>query len=312
MKILARPLFVSTAQSRYLLSTFITAFLLLMFCGLNAQATPGDLDTTFGTGGKVITHVGSNFDVAKGVVIQPDGKIVVVGLGNGFTLARYNTDGRLDTSFNGTGKVTTLFNGGAAANAYAVALQADGKIIVAGSSLNDFALARYNTNGTLDTSFNSTGTVTTPIGNGDDAANAVAIQPDGKIVAAGYAKFANYDFALVRYNTDGTLDPAFNGTGKVTTAFGNGDDFAKAVAIQRDDRIIVAGYAQFGNNDFALARYNADGTPDASFNTTGKVTTPIGNNDESALAVALQIDSKIVIPTTPEWRSKDCASASSI
>ena len=152
------------------------------------------------------------------------------------------------------------------------------------------------TSGSLDTTFNTTGKVTTAIGAINDSALAVAIQSDGKIVAAGYSyNGANYDFALVRYNTDGSLDTTFNTTGKVTTAIGASNDSAYVIAIQSDGKIVAAGYSDNGANyDFALVRYNTDGSLDTTFNTTGKVTTAIGASNDYAYAVAIQSDGKIV------------------
>ena len=179
-------------------------------------------------------------------------------------------DGTLDTTFDGDGKVTTPI-GTSTDQARSIAIQTDGKIIAAGFSNNgtnnDFALVRYNPDGSLDTTFNPTGPipgiVTTPIGSGNDQANAVAIQADGKIIAAGNSDIGtNTDFALVRYNPDGSLDTTFDGDGKVITPIGTGNDFASAVAIQADGKIIAAGFSNNGaNDDFALARYSVTGQP---------------------------------------------------
>ena len=171
-----------------------------------AAAAPGDLDPTFGSGGKVTTDVGGS-DGAQAVAIQGDGKVVAAGLGNfagpgtgDFALARYNPDGSLDTSFGSGGKVTTDFGGFDAASA--VAIQPDGKIIAAGrSGSGDFALARYNPDGSLDSSFGSGGKVTTDFG-GFDSAFGVALQADGKIVAAGFQATSTQrgtDIAVARY-----------------------------------------------------------------------------------------------------------------
>src|SRR5437667_8663164 len=197
----------------------------------------GTLDKTFGVGGKVQTDFPGLAAVASSVVIQPDGKIVVAGgafplftfLGD-FKVVRYNSNGSLDTSFGEGGIVTTIFPEGSYASD--VALQADGKIIAAGtvfvdfnpgeSSNTDFALARYNPDGSLDTTFGDGGTVTTDfLGNEDDAFS-VLIQPDGKIVAVGSANnpATYYDFAAVRYLSDGTIDTTFGVAGKVSTDFG--------------------------------------------------------------------------------------------
>src|SRR5439155_1317723 len=135
----------------------------------------------------------------------------------------------------------------------------------------DFALVRYNTNGTLDATFGTGGKVTTAVGTSDDAAYALAIQADGKLVAAGATDDgSNYDFALVRYNANGSPDTTFGTGGKVTTAIGTRDDVASAVAVQADGKLVAAGdTGDGGNNYFALARYNANGTLDATFGTGG-------------------------------------------
>jgi len=222
--------------------------------------------------------------------------LVVLVLGGGTALAGA---GSLDTSFSFGGKVTTPIGSGTDV-AQAVALQPDGKIVAAGNSISGFtdrfALARYNPNGSLDTSFDGDGKLTTAIGSGNENAYAVAIQPDGKIVAAGYSSNgSDYDFALARYNANGSLDTSFDGDGKQTTAIGGSDDVAFAVALQPDGKIVAAGQSFNGSNDdFALARYNANGSLDTSFDGDGKQTTAIGSGNENAYAVAIQPDGKIV------------------
>jgi uncharacterized delta-60 repeat protein len=222
----------------------------------------------------------------------------------------------LDLTFNGTGKVTTAI-GSIHDEGRSVAIQNDRKIVVAGYSFNginnDIAVVRYNTDGSLDTSFGGTGKVTTAIDAGDDFGNgySVAIQShDGKIVVAAHSfNGANYDIAVVRYNADGSLDTTFNGTGKVTTDFGLGDDKSRSVAVQNDGKIVVAGSAFTGTGlDFAVVRYNTNGTLDTTFNGTGKVTTAIGSSLDEATSVAIQKDGKIVVsgasdhPTTSyDW-----------
>jgi uncharacterized delta-60 repeat protein len=266
----------------------------------------GSLDTSFDGDGKVTTPIGID-EMAQSVAIQSDGKIVVAGwtfngggAGGDVALVRYNTNGSLDTTFNTTGKVVTPV-GSNDDGANSVKIQPDGKIVAAGYSINassntDFAVVRYNTNGSLDTSFNGTGKVTTPVLSSDDNASSAALQSDGKIVVAGRSSNgANFDFALVRYNTGGSLDTSFDGDGKVTTPIGSGFDEASSVAIQPDGKIVAAGSSNNGSSfDFALARYNVNGGLDTSFNNTGKVTTPVGSNDDRALSVALQADGKIV------------------
>jgi uncharacterized delta-60 repeat protein len=282
---------------------------------LEVRLTPsaGALDPGFGTGGQVLTPIGGNAS-ASALAVQPDGKTIVVGTtdagggGLNFALARYNADGTLDTSFSFDGIVATDF-AGTNEIANAVALQPDGKIVVAGftesaSVVNDdVAVARYNPDGTLDNGFGTNGKVTTDFAGRNDEAFGVAVQADGKIVVVGGADLpapggtgaVDEDFAVARYNPDGTLDPGFGTGGKVTTDFGSPFDQAFGVAIQADGKIVAAG-SDLG--DFALARYNPDGSADGTFGTGGKVTTDFGGQVEQAFAVAIQADGKIVAAGT--------------
>ena len=256
----------------------------------------GTLDTSFGLGGKVTTPLGSG---ANALAIQQDGKLVAAGYDNSrdlsFLLVRYNANGTLDTSFGGTGKVTTPLG-----VASALAIQKDGKIVAAGAGnyaggvTGSSMLVRYNANGTLDTSFGRGGKVTTPLGSGSGA-NALAIQKDGKLVAAGSSRNGHVGvFALVRYNANGTLDTSFGRGGTVTTPIGSGRGGANALAIQKDGRLVAAGYGDNGPNyDFALVRYNVNGTLDTSFGRGGKVTTPVGPG-VGASALAIQQDGRLV------------------
>ena len=248
----------------------------------------GALDKTFGVGGKVQTDFPGLAAVASSVVVQPDGKIVVAGgafplftfLGD-FKVVRYNSNGSLDTSFGDGGIVTTTFPEGS--YAFDVALQTDGKIIAAGtvfvafdpgeSSDTDFALARYNPDGTPDATFGNGGQVSTDFLGLEDDAFSVLIQPDGKIVAVGSANdpATFYDFAAVRYLSNGTLDTTFGVAGKVHTDFGDQNfDRARSAALQPDGRIVAAGFAisqNGGVQNFAVARYNSSGVLDTSFGT---------------------------------------------
>ena len=165
-----------------------------------------------------------------------------------------------------------------------------------GGSSDDFALARYNSDGTLDDDFGNGGKVTTAFESWGASASAVAIQGDGKIVAAGHAYIDGHiDFTLARYRKDGTLDASFGSSGVVTTSFGEKDDYAYAAAIQDDGKIVAAGHAWIDYYDhFALARYDSYGALDASFGNGGQVTTAIGKKSDYAYAVAIQSDGKIV------------------
>src|SRR6188768_2002106 len=192
--------------------------------------------------------------------------------------------GDLDVSFSGDGKQTTDYGGADAAAA--VAMHADGKLVVAGTSDGNFALARYGADGALDPSFSGNGLVTTDLGGTDDG-QGVVIQTDGKIVVAGGSEG---NFALARYTTDGGLDPSFSGDGRQTTDFGR-EDRATAVALQADGRIVVGGNS---GSDFALARYDANGGLDTSFSGDGKQTTDFGGTDSSN-DVAMAADGAIVV-----------------
>jgi uncharacterized delta-60 repeat protein len=265
----------------------------------------GTLDSGFGESGKVTTGIGGNSDSANSVALQEDGKIVVAGYtfapgNNDFAVARYNANGSLDTSFNGTGKATADFS--KLDYGRSVAVQREGKIVVAGDAEHGdgrtFAVARFNANGTPDMSFNKTGKVITDFGGGNAEARGVAVQSDGKIVVAGFASTDGTEkFALVRYNLDGTLDTSFGGTGKVLTLVGMSGSNATAMALQGDGKIVVVGYAvnnSGSDRDFALIRYNADGSLDTRFNGSGKVTTAVSDHDGHCEAVALEKDGKIV------------------
>jgi len=260
----------------------------------------GSLDPTFDYDGKVVTDIRDS-DYGNAIAIQADGKIVVAGesyTGNNrdFSLARYNSDGSLDPTFDGDGKVVTDIGGTEKINA--MLIQPDGRIVVAGTSDNwgedNYALARYNSDGSLDTTFDGDGKVVTSIGS-IDIAYAIAIQLDGKIVVAGLSLTgSNWDFSLARYNSNGSLDPTFDGDGKVVTDLG-GVDVALDMAIQPDGRIVAAGESDNpGEQDYALARYNSDGSEDDSFGFRGIVETDIRDEDYGN-AIALQADGKIVV-----------------
>lgn len=218
-------------------------------------AADTDLDQTFGLAGKVTTPSGYAYALA----LQSDGKILVAGNNK---VARYNSDGSLDPSFDGDGVATNAI----AANGYDLAIQADGKIVVVGtktvsSGRSYFAVAKFNSDGSPDTTFDGDGVLTTDIGENHDAANGVAIQSDGKIVAAGraYPDAFGDNITIARYNADGSLDTSFDSDGIVRTELGSGSCSAWDVAVQSDGKIVVVGYYHDGHTDTAVVRYNSDG-----------------------------------------------------
>ncbi len=275
----------------------------------------GSLDTSFGTGGVVVTDISGTADVGFDVTVQPDGKILVSGqtfngTDNDFAVMRYNSDGSLDAAFGSGGIVTTDF-AGLNDVGKGITLQSDGKILVTGVSFNgvdyDFALVRYDSAGILDTSFGTGGMLTTAIGPGDDQAVDVAVQTDGKILVSGESfNGANSDFALVRYDANGSLDASFGSGGIVTTDFALNVDKGIRFTLQSDGKILLAGQTHNGTDyDFALARYNTDGSLDTGFGTGGKVTTSIGMGNDLAYNVAVQTDGKIVVSGESNTGSND-------
>ena len=268
--------------------------------------TDGSLDTSFDGDGKVTTDFLTFADESAALFIQPDGKIVAAGSStngtNGnFSLARYNPNGSLDTSFDGDGKVTTPINNFSDILTSA-SIQPNGKIVAVGYSRiasspdNHTLLINYNADGSLDTLFDGDGKLKPAISVGRSGSNAVAIQTDGKIVAAGFSYFdSKSKFTLARYNPDGSYDTTFGGNGKVILGIGNTSFmYAEAVAIQTDGKIVVGGYISedTGTTDFAVARYNADGSPDTTFDGDGLATADIFGTDYLN-AMIIQPDGKI-------------------
>ena len=287
--------------------------MLILLNGYPAVAVPGQLDTSFGGDGKVTTDFTSGRDIAYGAATQADGKIVVAGTANyrgadaKFALARYNTNGTLDRAFGGDGKVTTNLTR-AWDGAFDLTIQPDGKIVLAGvaagigptQATNDkFALARYNQNGSLDTTFGGDGTVITNVTRGEDFLFGVAIQEvDGKVVVAGRAGGSGGRIALARYLPGGSLDLTFGGDGKVTTDLTRFDDRADEVAIQADGKIVVAGTANYFSSRarFVTIRYNASGSRDGTFSADGIATINLTASFDGAFGLAVQSsDAKIVV-----------------
>lgn len=263
------------------------------------------LDSTFNADGMVTTDVGGDADMINSIAIQSDGKIVAAGSAkiSGVTkiaVLRYNPDGSPDNTFGSGGIVTTSIGSFDAATA--VAIQTDGKIVVAGATFNttlDFAVVRYNTNGSLDNTFDTDGIAVAPVGTGNDSPRAMVIQSDGKIVLAGKVSVSSkLHFGLARFNTNGSLDNTFDTDGVLTTFFGTIPSDAYAIAMQADNKIVVAGNATAADatsENFAIARYNTDGSPDNTFDTDGMLTTDLGTASDIGEGVVIQPDGKIVV-----------------
>ena len=319
-----------SANSRRLrnaLTFILTPVLFFYFAPLRAHAAAGDLDTSFGVGGKVVTDVSQTPDpfnpdsaeeLAQDVAIQPDGKIIAAGFAinptNGtsdFAVIRYNPDGSLDTSFGIGGQVLTDFNNSTDI-AFAIALQVDRRIVVAGLAstphlARTFAVARYTSNGELDQSFGTGGKVTVFFnkihGKSVGAVVAsmiwdVAIQSNGKIVLAGDA---DAKFGLARLSPDGSLDPNFGTGGKTIFSLADrtGGSAAYSVATQivdSEERIVAAGYAatRQGGIDFALTRLRSDGTPDLTFGSQGKVITAFSRGEDNVNDLVIDVSNRIV------------------
>ena len=271
--------------------------------------TPSGLvDTNFGMNGLLLANVSDAPSQANAVAVQSDGKVVVAGSAstggynpvNRFALARFNADGTPDFSFGFNGILSTIV----ATNdsVQALAIQPDGKIIAAGYSYNMFALARYNTNGSLDGTFGVNGTTLAQVGTGSGVAYALQIQSDGKILAAGtaYDASANQHFALARFNTNGTLDTSFGSAGKVTTSISTAD-IAYGAGVQANGKIVLAGLtvAVSGSSlsaNFAAVRYNTNGAPDLSFGSLGRAQENVGGGTlDAGYAMAIQPDGKIIV-----------------
>jgi uncharacterized delta-60 repeat protein len=271
---------------RFLICGLIAASLLLGLASAG-RAVPGDLDSSFGTDGRVTTDFDSRDDFGVGAALQPDQKIVVAGnsavfgpFNIDFALARYNPDGSLDSTFGTGGRVRTEL-GSTVDAASDVVVQPDGKLLAAGPSASNFTVVRYNADGSVDPSFGVGGVATADFG-GSDQPNAVVLQSDGKIVVAG---FTGDQFALARFNADGTLDATYGSGGKVTTDFGS-FDLGFDAAVTADNKVVVCGRS---GDDFAIARYTTQGILDPTFGTGGKVTTDLGGSDQ---AQGLTIDAE--------------------
>jgi uncharacterized delta-60 repeat protein len=272
----------------------------------------GILDNTFGSGGTVTTDFYGGYDQIESVWIQYSGvtpnKIVVAGFaaqsGNyDFAVARYSIDGTPDGTFDGDGRTSADFLGGADDVAYGM-IRTAGRILLAGYANQPgtslyCALARFNDDGTLDTTFDLDGRRLDLAGNRSSEAGASLIQPDGKIVVAGVmnSTIVGYrDFALFRCNPDGTPDPSFNGNGWSSVIVGNQNTALTGLARQADGKLVAAGYVPVGSDtNMVLLRLNANGTVDGTFGAGGLLFTRVGGMNVRVEDVAIQNDGKILV-----------------
>ncbi len=286
----------------------VVSSLLLVFNTLSLAAKPGVIDTSFSNDGLAFLNIINSNDASGDLAIQDNGKIIAAGscdistANPCYIVARFKGDGSLDTTFASNGVVKTPFTGD---HTYvsAVTLQTDGKIVLAGTSGNEgnskITVVRYTADGLLDSTFGSNGIVTTAVfPDTHNWGGDLTIQPDGKILVAGTVhNSTDYDFVLLRYSINGTMDNSFGSSGVKVYDLAGGDwDFGYALKLQQNGKIIVAGRS--GNNadnyDFALARFNDDGTPDSSFGTNGAVVTHLTDGYDRISRLALQPDGKIL------------------
>lgn len=258
------------------------------------MAAPGDLDTSFDGNGKKTINFGG-IDSANAVLVQSNGRIVVAGDGaaaNSFCVARLRANGAFDTTFGSGGRRTIDF-GGDSGSLLGAALQPDGRIVLAGRSDLQVAVARVNPSGSLDTTFSGDGKKLFSWG-GFSEATSVLVLPNGKILLAGFFGPEGGNIQVARLNANGALDNTFGTGGKAPVDFG-GDDFGLAMARQANGRIVVAGQSRVTGQSVGSAvvtRLRASGTLDPDFGGNGRVTLP---GDGIARAVLVQPDRQIVV-----------------
>lgn len=263
-------------------------------------ASDGDLDPTFSGDG---VHVDATDGViGPSVEVQEDGRVLVAGHGPaGGVVQRYTTAGEPDATFGGDGEAVAGFGG--PAEIWGMALQADGRIVIAGSTArsgaddSDLAIARFLPDGSPDPAFRHDGVAALDLGF-REGSHAVAVAPDGRIVVAGRTQVAGgFDFLVVRFTATGALDRTFSGDGRATVDFGGPGDEAVDVTLQPDGRIVVAGRTDAGgprDHDLALARLRPTGALDHGFHGDGRVRTDLGGIDKAS-TVVVQPDGRLVV-----------------
>jgi uncharacterized delta-60 repeat protein len=291
---------------------------------LHAQALVED--PTFSVDGMMTLNLaggGAYFNTGKEIIVLPDGRIVIAGhviisSVNYFAIARLNSDGTFDTTFDSDGyRLDNISIDGSTLGD--LALQSDGKLVAVGSlqtiSDKDFVVVRYNTDGSLDNTFAVNGVLTVDPNGYDDEGLAISVQNDGKLVIAGnsFNLSGETDVTVIRINADGTLDPSFNSTGFLISDVAGGDDVATDILALDDSRVLVSGYSFSGvstNDDFLLISLNSDGTFDNTFGVSGVTKTNVGSASDRAQTIAIQDDNKILMSgqiwvyTGGEWNTE--------
>lgn len=288
----------------------------LLSC-LYSFSQAGSLDTSFGTGGKIITSINNGSDKAYGVALQSDGKIIVVGMttntstGKDFVCIRYNTNGSVDTAFGNSGIVTNDLQTGSDDVAYSVAIQSDGKIILAGysddGSNKNAALLRLNTDGSIDTSFGTSGKVFTDFitGKADEIKTVKIHSLTGNIIVGGTSSTTSTasQAVIARYTSTGLLDTSFNSTGKILlpNASGSGTYYytIEDLAVKSNGKISAVGWINQQGLSWSANHYgcrlNSNGTLDTSFSTDGVIVTNGGfNGDDKSFSMLLNSDDSIL------------------
>ena len=266
----------------------------------------GTLDTSFGSGGTLLIQVGPAKSYARNLALQPDGKIVVGAytyddVAGDFAVLRLNADGTPDSSF-GTNGMTIVDNGSHEV-VDAMAIAADGKIVLAGNDYTNFLATRFNTDGSLDTTFGSNGWAAIAFADSDSQVKDIVFQNDGKLILAGFSfnlSLGRYSMAAAKLNEDGSLDPSFGTDGQIAFNIGTSDDYAVAVAIQTDEKIVLGGYLYVGTNpmryDLAAVRLNTDGTFDTTYGNNGiAINRVIDDGQNYTENMLLQADDKVVL-----------------
>ena len=288
-------------KHRTLVSVFLAFGLVISTPPVYAQSPDGTLDSSFGTSGSTTTTTGSN-DSIRSIALDSQGRIIAGGYSRSggvdkFTLARYSSNGVLDTSFGTSGFTTTTFGPTDPSGTVAsITLDSQGRIIAGGSALiggvNKFVLARYTTNGALDTSFGTSGFTTTSPGS-NDTVRSIALDAQGRIIAGGSSLIGGVNkFVLARYTTNGALDTSFGTSGFTTTTPGTNDTIV-SITLDSQERIIAGGQSWIGSNKFALTRYTANGALDTSFGTSGFTTTTPGT-DDGIYSITLDSQERII------------------